>query len=99
MNVILKREHYDLLRSLLNFRDIGEYDYSKEDVVQALENPQYQDDNVIIDINDDQDLALSDYIQDKKMEYGFDKDWEANELGQQLSFIWDRIYEQTEFVD
>ncbi len=99
MNVILKREQYDFLRSLLDFKDINEYDYSKEDVVQALENPQYQGDDVIIDINDDQDLALSDYIQDKKMEYGFDKDWYVNEIGQKLTIIWDQIYVQTEFAD
>ena len=54
-----------------------------------------QGDVVVLSMDASVKSTLLDFIDDKKMEYGFNDEYEVNAEGQKLTLLWDCIYEQT----
>lgn len=85
--VILNDEDISLIKEISQLKNINKYEYNPIEVISGLKK-ELEDDDYLLD--------LMDFIDDKKMEYGFNSDYSTNELGDRLTKLWDKIYYQSE---
>ena len=55
-----------------------------------------ENNNYMYNADDDLELDLYDYLQDKQVEFGFDKDYNPNEDWEKIQKIIDEVYNQIE---
>lgn len=81
-----KEQHEHLIQIVDDF-------HLREKILQVatLNNDSYQ-----YDMNDDLEIDLYDYLQDKQVEIGFDKDYNPNENWEKIQKIIDEVYIQME---
>lgn len=82
----LSKEHHNYLISILD-------DYLKKRIINVL---MIENNNYMYNADDDLELDLYDYLQDKQVEFGFDKDYNPNEDWENIQKIIDEVYNQIE---
>lgn len=85
--VKLDNKDIELINEISKLKNLNEYDYNPADMIINLSTELVDDDYI---------LDLMSFIDDKKMEYGFNKDYTVNELGKNLTKLWDKIYYESE---
>lgn len=85
----LSSNDYKFLQSLCMLQDINE---SEEYNKNALMSSITVNEEITIDIENAG--LLLDFIDDKKLEYGFNKDYSVNSLGQKATLLWDKIFNE-----
>lgn len=87
MKIRLSNEQYELIKTIYNTDDLNEYAYDKELLFKmiGLDEDGYW-------IGSEKAHDLLDFIDDKKLEHGFEKNDEVNELGLNLTRLWDYVY-------
>ncbi|MDY4950315.1 MAG: hypothetical protein SO128_13200 [Clostridium cadaveris] len=82
----LSKEHHNYLISILD-------DHLKKRIINVL---MIENNNYMYNADDDLELDLYDYLQDKQVEFGFDKDYNPNEDWEKIQKIIDEVYNQIE---
>lgn len=81
----LNKADISFLQELKNLEDLNEYEYESNKLFENLF------DN---GLSDEYAQDLLDFIDDKKLEYGFDDDYSVNNLGQKATLLWDKVFNQ-----
>ncbi|MCD8027148.1 MAG: hypothetical protein LUF02_00450 [Erysipelotrichaceae bacterium] len=85
----LSDKEKELLNKLLLMKDWNAEDgYSKEEVIKAIKSDKA--------LNNNQLNQIRNYVMDKNLEYGFEKDGEPNQLGYDTEELSDKLYWITE---
>ena len=87
MKIKLSKNQFELIKRIYDSDDLNEYEYDKEKLLKAII---LNEEGYSIDSDKADDLL--NFIDDKKLEHGFDKDDEVNQLGLELTHLWDHIY-------
>ncbi|WP_346888331.1 hypothetical protein [Clostridium sp. UBA1056] len=66
-----------------------------DELKNKIENIEYKDDVVYLNIDVDTKLDIMEYVEDKQLEIGFVNEDYLNEDGKKLQMIYDIIYNQT----
>ena len=92
IEIKFSKEQYDTLMSLFAMKNLNDYDYNIDNLQAAIH--QAESGEFILLVTPEMRSTLLDFVDDKKTEYGFNEDYDVNELGQRLTLLWDSIYSQ-----
>lgn len=83
----LSDEQFNLIKKVYELKDYNKYDYDKVNLFKSITKGEIY---YYVDFVNAKDLLQ--FVDDKKIEHGLDKDDEPTELGYDLTSLWDYLY-------